>query len=105
MVLEAMVVLLSKHSNTAQERKLSDHNRPNHFIEVSKVLGSSAIHDIYIENYPVHCFSISGSAGVDIYHITLNNSAGYAPNERSNGLSASHNSDGMSHSLHDMPLY
>ncbi|KAF1944989.1 glycoside hydrolase [Clathrospora elynae] len=69
--------------------------KPNHFIELSKVLGSSSVHDIYIQNYPVHCFSISNSAGLDVYHITLNNSAGYAPNVRSNGLPASHNSDGF----------
>ncbi|KAF3033007.1 hypothetical protein E8E11_001015 [Didymella keratinophila] len=69
--------------------------KPNHFIELSKVLGSSSVHDIYIQNYPVHCFSVSNSAGLDIYHITLNNSAGYAPNNRSNGLPASHNSDGF----------
>jgi polygalacturonase len=71
-------------------------DRPNHFIELKSVLGSSSVHDIYIENYPVHCFSISNSAGVDIHHITLNNSAGYAPNDRSNGLAAAHNSDGRS---------
>ncbi|CAN9084610.1 unnamed protein product [Alternaria sp. RS040] len=69
--------------------------KPNHFIEISKVLGNSSVHDIYIENYPVHCFAISNSAGLDIHHITLNNSAGYAPNNRSNGLPASHNSDGF----------
>ncbi|OAL04377.1 polygalacturonase precursor [Phaeosphaeriaceae sp. SRC1lsM3a] len=69
--------------------------KPNHFIELSKVLGNSSVHDIYIQNYPVHCFSISNSAGIDIYHITLNNSAGYAPNDRSNGLAAAHNSDGF----------
>ncbi|KAL1606118.1 hypothetical protein SLS59_003243 [Nothophoma quercina] len=69
--------------------------KPNHFIELTKVLGSSSVHDIYIQNYPVHCFSVSNSAGLDIYHITLNNSAGYAPNNRSNGLPASHNSDGF----------
>ncbi|KAJ4361595.1 hypothetical protein N0V95_001756 [Ascochyta clinopodiicola] len=69
--------------------------KPNHFIELTKVLGKSSVHDIYIQNYPVHCFSVSNSAGLDIYHITLNNSAGYAPNARSNGLPASHNSDGF----------
>ncbi|KAF1360984.1 hypothetical protein EJ07DRAFT_154361 [Lizonia empirigonia] len=69
--------------------------KPNHFIVLSKVLGSSSVHDIYIQNYPVHCFSIRDSADLDIYHITLNNSAGYAPNARSNGLPASHNSDGF----------
>jgi hypothetical protein len=77
----------------------NDIHRPNHFIELSKVLGLSSVHDIYIQNYPVHCFSVSNSAGLDIYHITLNNSAGYAPNARSNGLPASHNSDGMSPSI------
>jgi polygalacturonase len=55
---------------------------------------------MYIQNYPVHCFSISNSAGLDIYRITLNNSAGYAPNNRSNGLPAAHNSDGTSHFKH-----
>ncbi|KAF9694286.1 hypothetical protein EKO04_007727 [Ascochyta lentis] len=81
--------------------------KPNHFIEFSKVLGSSSVHDIYIQNYPVHCFSVSNSTGLDIYHITLNNSAGDAPNNRSNGLPASHNSDGFGFSstndtkLHD----
>jgi polygalacturonase len=69
--------------------------KPNHFIELKKVLGKSSVHDIYIQNYPVHCFSISNSAGLDVHHITLNNSAGYAPNNRSNGLPAAHNSDGF----------
>lgn len=69
--------------------------RPNHFIELAKVLGNSSVHSLYIQNYPVHCFSISNSAGLDIHHITLNNSAGYAPNSRSNGLPAAHNSDGF----------
>ncbi|KAH6612072.1 glycoside hydrolase [Boeremia exigua] len=69
--------------------------KPNHFIELTKVLGHSSVHDIYIQNYPVHCFSISGSSGLDIHHITLNNSAGYAPNNRSSGLAAAHNSDGF----------
>ncbi|KAI4644737.1 uncharacterized protein J4E78_009556 [Alternaria triticimaculans] len=68
--------------------------KPNHFIEV-KVLGNSSVHDIYIKNYPVHCFSISNSAGLDVHHITLDNSDGYAPNNRSNGLPAAHNSDGF----------
>jgi len=75
---------------------LTSSERPNHFIELNQVLGSSSVHDIYIQNYPVHCFSINDSSGIDIYHITLNNSAGYAPNSRSNGLPASHNSDGTS---------
>ncbi|RMZ73466.1 glycoside hydrolase family 28 [Pyrenophora seminiperda CCB06] len=69
--------------------------KPNHFLEMKKVTGKSSIHDVYIQNYPVHCFSISNCADLDVYHITLNNSAGYAPNERSKGLPAAHNSDGF----------
>lgn len=69
--------------------------KPNHFIEVSKVTGDSRIHDLYIENYPVHCFSISNCAGLDIHSIMLNNTAGNAPNERSKGKAAAHNSDGF----------
>ncbi|KAF2855591.1 glycoside hydrolase family 28 protein [Plenodomus tracheiphilus IPT5] len=69
--------------------------KPNHFIELSKLVGKSSVHDIYIQNYPVHCFSITGSVGLDVHHITLNNSAGYAPNDRSKGLPAAHNSDGF----------
>jgi len=69
--------------------------KPNHFIEMKNVTGKSSIHDVYIQNYPVHCFSVSNCADLDIYRITLNNTAGYAPNERSNGLPAAHNSDGF----------
>jgi len=69
--------------------------KPNHFIEMKNVTGKSSIHDVYIENYPVHCFSVSNCADLDIYRITLNNTAGYAPNERSKGLPAAHNSDGF----------
>jgi polygalacturonase len=69
--------------------------KPNHFIEVSKVTGNSRIHDLFIKNYPVHCFSISNSVGLDVHSITLDNSAGYAPNAVSKGLPAAHNSDGF----------
>jgi len=92
----ATVVLLSSSQSITRSPFTHLHSyRPNHFIELTKVLGSSTVHDIYIQNYPVHCFSITNSAGLDVYHITLNNSAGYAPNARSKGLPASHNSDGF----------
>lgn len=69
--------------------------KPNHFITVSKANGASTIKDLYIQNWPVHCFYISNSNGLNIYNITLNNEAGDAPNNRSNGLAAAHNSDGF----------
>jgi polygalacturonase len=70
-------------------------HRPNHFITISKALGASTIRDLYIQNWPVHCFSISNSNNLVITNITLNNIAGDAPNNRSNGLAAAHNSDGF----------
>ncbi|KAI5206926.1 glycoside hydrolase family 28 protein [Aureobasidium subglaciale EXF-2481] len=68
--------------------------KPNHFMTV-KAVGKSVIKDLVIQNYPVHCFSISGSNGLVVENILLDNSAGDAPNNRSNGLAASHNSDGF----------
>ncbi|KAJ4304727.1 hypothetical protein N0V90_000254 [Kalmusia sp. IMI 367209] len=70
-------------------------SKPNHFITVSKANGASTIKDLYIQNWPVHCFSISNCNGLSIYNITLNNTAGDAPNNRSSGKAAAHNSDGF----------
>lgn len=62
---------------------------------MSKVTKNSMIKNLYIKNYPVHCFSISGCSDVVMDNITLDNSAGNAPNAVSNGLPAGHNSDGF----------
>ncbi|MCJ1371153.1 hypothetical protein MMC20_002368 [Loxospora ochrophaea] len=70
-------------------------DKPDHFIAVSNVLGSSTIENLYIQNWPTHCFSISGSTGLTIRNITLNNLAGNAPNANSSGLAAAHNTDGF----------
>lgn len=69
--------------------------KPNHFITVSKAVGNSVIKNLVIQNYPVHCFSITGSNGLVVENIFLNNTAGEAPNARSNGLAAAHNTDGF----------
>lgn len=69
--------------------------KPDHFFVVSNVLGSSVIKDLYIQNYPVHCFEISYCVGLVMENIVLNNSAGNAPNNRSDGLAAAHNTDGF----------
>jgi polygalacturonase len=63
-------------------------SKPNHFITVSKANGASTIKNLYIQNWPVHCFSISNCNGLSIHNITLNNTAGDAPNNRSDGLAA-----------------
>lgn len=70
-------------------------SRPDHFFVVSKAIGSSVIKNLYIQNYPTHCFSISGSDGLLMENILLNNTAGNAPNNRSDGLAAAHNTDGF----------
>lgn len=62
---------------------------------MSKAIDNSVIKDLYIQNYPVHCFSISGSDGLSIENITLNNTLGNFPNNRSDGLAAAHNTDGF----------
>lgn len=74
---------------------MTNMNRPDHFFTVSKALGNSVIKDLYIQNYPTHCFSITGSNGLLMENIVLNNGAGNVPNARSSGLPAAHNSDGF----------
>jgi polygalacturonase len=69
--------------------------KPNPVFQLNRVNGSSSVHDIYIQNYPVRGFTVGKSADLNIYHITLNNTAGNVPNNRSNGLPAAHNSDGF----------
>ncbi|CAD0111392.1 unnamed protein product [Aureobasidium uvarum] len=69
--------------------------KPNHFITVNKAIGKSVVKNLVIQNYPVHCFYISGSDGLVVENILLNNTAGEAPNSRSNGLAAAHNTDGF----------
>ena len=80
---------------TPRARIYTDLFRPDHFFVVSKAIGNSVIKDLYIQNYPTHCFTISGSNGLVIENIILNNTAGNAPNARSSGLPAAHNTDGF----------
>ncbi|KAF2713232.1 glycoside hydrolase family 28 protein [Pleomassaria siparia CBS 279.74] len=70
-------------------------DKPKNFISINKALGVSTIRDLYIQNWPTHCFSIIRSSNLLITNITLNNAAGDAPNNRSGGLAAAHNSDGF----------
>ncbi|KUJ06425.1 uncharacterized protein LY89DRAFT_769533 [Mollisia scopiformis] len=69
--------------------------KPDHFIVVNKMTANSVIRDLYIQNYPVHCFSISSCSNLLITNIQLNNTAGNAPNAFSGGLAAAHNTDGF----------
>lgn len=62
---------------------------------MAKDLSNAVISNLNIQNYPVHCFDITGGDTVLLTGITLDNSAGNAPNSASGGLPAAHNSDGF----------
>ncbi|KAJ6537741.1 glycosyl hydrolases family 28-domain-containing protein [Mycena capillaripes] len=68
--------------------------KPDHFI-VLKTTGKSLLQNLHIQNWPVHCFEITSASGTTITGLTLDNSAGNAPNSASGGLPAAHNSDGF----------
>ena len=56
---------------------------------------NGVIKDLYIQNWPVHCFDVTGCNGLTISGLTMDNSAGDAANSASGGLPAAHNSDGF----------
>jgi polygalacturonase len=70
-------------------------SRPDHFIVVSKMTAGSKIQNLHIQNWPTHLFSISGCSDTTMQNLFLDNTAGDAPNARSGGLAAAHNSDGF----------
>jgi polygalacturonase len=69
--------------------------KPDHFIVVKKVTGNSVIKNLYIQNWPVHLFTISSCSDLVFQDLVLNNTAGNVPNSRSGSLAAAHNSDGF----------
>ncbi|RHZ49378.1 uncharacterized protein CDV56_100766 [Aspergillus thermomutatus] len=69
-------------------------SKPDHFIVV-KHMYDSRIENLYIQNWPVHCFDIENTENLIISGLTLNNSAGDSPNSASDGDPAAHNSDGF----------
>ncbi|KAJ5493506.1 hypothetical protein N7539_002252 [Penicillium diatomitis] len=69
--------------------------KPDHFIAVKKVTGHSVIEKLHIRNWPVHLFTINGCSDLVFQDLVLDNTAGNAPNARSGGLPAAHNSDGF----------
>ncbi|KAF7591359.1 hypothetical protein BBP40_001637 [Aspergillus hancockii] len=69
-------------------------DKPDHFI-VIKDMYNSRIENLYIQNWPVHCFEIESTEHLTISGLTLNNSAGDVANSNSDGKAAAHNSDGF----------
>lgn len=66
--------------------------RPGQFMKV-QITNHSIMRDLYIENIPSHGINVAGVLDSTIQNIVINNSLGDAPNSRSNGLPAAHNTD------------
>ncbi|KAF6806768.1 polygalacturonase 3 [Colletotrichum musicola] len=75
-------------------------DKPNHFVVVKKTTNAK-ITNLNIKNWPVHCFSMTGNTNLIVSGLTLDNSAGDAPNSKSGGKAAAHNSDGFDISSSD----
>ncbi|KAF4624083.1 hypothetical protein G7Y89_g14089 [Cudoniella acicularis] len=68
--------------------------KPDHFIVLDKMV-NGIISNLNIQNWPTHCFDITGCSGMTISGLTLDNSAGDAPNSASGSDPAAHNTDGF----------
>ena len=56
---------------------------------------NGVITNLNIQNWPTHCFDVTGCDGLTITGLTLDNSAGDEPNSASGTKAAAHNSDGF----------
>ncbi|KAK2039135.1 family 28 glycosyl hydrolase [Colletotrichum somersetense] len=77
--------------------------KPNHMVVVKNTTNAK-ITNLHIKNWPVHCFYMTGNQGLTVSGIVLDNSAGDAPNDKSGGLAAAHNTDGFGISSSDNVL-
>ncbi|KAL1862943.1 hypothetical protein Daus18300_008274 [Diaporthe australafricana] len=68
--------------------------KPDHFFVVKKT-SYATISGLNIQNWPTHCFYMTGNQHLTAQNILLNNTAGDAPNEASGTKAAAHNSDGF----------
>ncbi|KAG4413119.1 hypothetical protein IFR04_013736 [Cadophora malorum] len=74
--------------------------KPDHFIVLHDMV-NGVISNLNIQNWPVHCFDVTGCDGMLLTGLTLDNSAGDAPNSASGSKAAAHNSDGFDFSSSD----
>ncbi|KAM3074464.1 hypothetical protein ACMFMG_002732 [Clarireedia jacksonii] len=75
-------------------------DKPDHFFVVKDVT-NGVISNLNIQNWPTHCFDITGCQDLTISGLTLDNSAGDASNSKSGSKPAAHNSDGFDISSSD----
>ncbi|KAJ0114423.1 hypothetical protein N8I77_003202 [Diaporthe amygdali] len=69
-------------------------SKPDHFFVVKKT-SYATFSGLNIQNWPTHCFYMTGNQHLTAQNILLNNTAGDAPNEASGTKAAAHNSDGF----------
>ncbi|KAG8703715.1 hypothetical protein FRC09_003996 [Ceratobasidium sp. 395] len=60
-----------------------------------KIKMSGTYTNVKVVNSPAHTYSVSNPAALVMSKLTIDNSAGNAPNSKSNGLPAAHNTDGF----------
>ncbi|KAH7413260.1 BcPG3, endopolygalacturonase 3 [Cadophora sp. MPI-SDFR-AT-0126] len=69
-------------------------SKPDHFIVLHNMV-NGVISNLNIQNWPVHCFDVTGCDGMLLTGLNLDNTAGNAPNSASGSKPAAHNSDGF----------
>ncbi|ROW02456.1 hypothetical protein VMCG_06124 [Cytospora schulzeri] len=75
-------------------------DKPDHFIVV-KDTTHATIANLNVQNWPTHCFYLSGNQHLTVQDLVLDNTAGDEPNDRSGSKAAAHNSDGFDISSSD----
>ncbi|QRV95771.1 polygalacturonase [Ceratobasidium sp. AG-Ba] len=67
-----------------------------------KIKMSGTYTNVKVLNSPAHVYSVSNPAPLTMSKLTIDNSAGNAPNSKSNGKPAAHNTDGFDVSTTDL---
>ncbi|QRV81282.1 polygalacturonase [Ceratobasidium sp. AG-Ba] len=67
-----------------------------------KIKMSGTYTNVKVLNSPAHVYSVSNPAPLKMSKLTIDNSAGNAPNSKSNGKPAAHNTDGFDVSTTDL---
>ncbi|KEP50280.1 endo-polygalacturonase PG1 [Rhizoctonia solani 123E] len=69
-----------------------------------KIKISGTYSNVKVLNSPAHTYSIANPATLVISNLTIDNSAGDAPNSQSGGKAAGHNTDAFDVSTHDLTI-
>ncbi|KAF8608335.1 endo-polygalacturonase PG2 [Ceratobasidium sp. AG-I] len=69
-----------------------------------KIKISGTYTNVKVLNSPAHVYSVSNPATLVMSKLTIDNSVGDAPNSRSKGLPAAHNTDGFDVSTNDLTI-